>query len=167
MPSPLTCHLVRLRARDGARRLRRFAVGTAIVACNSPTLWTSRRRSGLKPALQTAPITSGCTGWKPALQPGGIPWFSGLICCLVSLSLAVRAQTPDLLPGTQLLTWDGDLSARMVAGIDKFLSNQIEHSVGERAKLWNRNFSSRDAYEKSIRPNRERFRKYIGAVDPR
>jgi len=87
--------------------------------------------------------------------------------CLVASSLAIRAQTTEVLPGTQPLTWDGDLSARMVAGIDKFLMNEIERSVGERAKRWQRDFSSREAYEKSIQPNRERFRKCIGAVDLR
>jgi dienelactone hydrolase len=55
----------------------------------------------------------------------------------------------------------------MVEGIDKFLMREIERSVDERQKLWKRNFSSRDAYEKSVQPNRERFRKAIGAVDPR
>src|SRR5262245_1106394 len=54
---------------DGARRSRRFAIGTAIVAWNSPTRWTSRRRSGLKPALQTAPTTSGCTRKDFLLPP--------------------------------------------------------------------------------------------------
>ena len=33
--------------------------------------------------------------------------------------------------------------------------------------MWNRDFSSVEAYEKSITTNRERFREYIGAVDER
>src|SRR6266545_951429 len=96
-----------------------------------------------------------------------VPSIHLLAGCLVASSLAIRAQTTEVLPGTQPLTWDGDLSARMVAGIDKFLMNEIERSVGERAKRWQRDFSSREAYEKSIQPNRERFRKCIGAVDLR
>src|SRR2546426_6602582 len=88
-------------------------------------------------------------------------------CWLLSFPVAVGAQTTDILPGTQPLTWEGDLSARMVLGIDKFLMAEIDRSVVERQKLWERDFSSRAAYEKSVQPNRERFQKCIGAVDPR
>ncbi len=71
-------------------------------------------------------------------------------------------------PGENIpLTLQGDLSAQMVAGIDRFLARETEHSVAERQTFWQRNFSSRDAYEKSVQPNRERFRKIIGASDPR
>jgi len=55
----------------------------------------------------------------------------------------------------------------MVAGIDRFLMREIEQSVEARPKLWQRDFSSPEAYEMSVQPNRERFRKYIGATDPR
>ena len=55
----------------------------------------------------------------------------------------------------------------MVDGIDRFLMREIERSVGERQKLWHRDFSSREAYAKSIQPNREHLQKYIGAVEPR
>lgn len=79
----------------------------------------------------------------------------------------VGAQQPDVLPGTLPLTMSGDLSAQMVAGIDKFLMREIDQSVSAREKLWHRDFSSREAYEKSVGPNREDFRRYIGAVDPR
>ena len=52
----------------------------------------------------------------------------------------------------------------MVAGIDQFLLREIERSIGERQKFWQRNFSSPDSYEKSVQPNRERFRKIIGTA---
>src|SRR5262245_62033188 len=80
-------------------------------------------------------------------------------------SSAGRAQ--ETLPGTQPLTAAGDLSAQMVAGIDKFLVREIERSTEQRAQYWERDFSSRAAYENSVAPNRERFRKIIGAVDQR
>src|SRR5207249_4037814 len=76
-------------------------------------------------------------------------------------------QPVDVLPGAERLTWEGDLSLRMVEGIDRFLMREIERSVVERQKLWHRDFSSPDAYEKSIQPNRDRLQKIIGAVDPR
>ncbi|MBI3877330.1 MAG: hypothetical protein HY300_15465 [Verrucomicrobia bacterium] len=85
---------------------------------------------------------------------------------LLAPSLA-HAQQPDTLPGTQPLTLQGDLSAQMVAGIDAFLLKETEKSIVARATFWKRDFSSRDAYEKSVTPNRERLREIIGAVDAR
>src|SRR5882672_5494280 len=77
------------------------------------------------------------------------------------------ADDSSSLPGTTPLTVQGDLSSQMVAGIDKFLTRETERSVLERQKLWQRDFSSAQAYEKSVQPNRERLRKIIGAVDAR
>src|SRR6266496_39952 len=90
-----------------------------------------------------------------------------LVGLLVPSGLTALGQSIETFPGTQPLTWDGDLSARMVEGIDRFLMREIEHSVGERRKFWRRDFASRDAYEKSIQQNRKDFQKYIGAMDPR
>ena len=81
-------------------------------------------------------------------------------------SCAALAQ-PERLPNTQPLTLEGDLSAQMVEGIDRFLMREIENSAGSRPQFWHRDFSSPNAYEKSIQPNRERLRKMIGAVDER
>ena len=87
------------------------------------------------------------------------------LCLLFGVAIA-RAQEA-VLPGSQPISLQGDLSAQMVAGIDKFLLREIDRAPSERAGLWQYNFSSREAHEKSIAPNRERFRKYIGAVDGR
>jgi len=89
-----------------------------------------------------------------------------LCLCLSGFAVFTRAQDA-VLPGTQPLTLKGDLSAQMVEGIDKFLLREIERSTGERPTWWKRDFSSREAYESSVGPNRERFRKFIGAVDGR
>ena len=89
------------------------------------------------------------------------------LCLSLLGSIAfVHAQEAGL-PGSQLLSIKGDLSAQMVEGIDMFLLREIEASTTNRARFWQRDFSSREAYEKSVAPNRERFRKMIGAVDPR
>ena len=72
---------------------------------------------------------------------------------------------PDVLPGTKPLTWNGDLSVKMLDGAHKFIEEKIKESVDNRLKLWNRNFSSREAYEISVEPNRKRFIKYIGVED--
>src|SRR6266404_3323442 len=91
------------------------------------------------------------------------------ILCLLALTSGFigSAQNVAVLPGTQPLTLQGDLSAQMVAGIDAFLSREIERSVAERQIFWKRDFSSAAAYEKSVEPNRERLRKIIGATDAR
>lgn len=91
---------------------------------------------------------------------------SFLCLCLSSFAICSRAQEP-ILPGTRPLALQGDLSAQMVEGIDKFLLREIERSTAERPRSWKRAFASREAYEQSIAPNRERFRKFIGAVDGR
>jgi dienelactone hydrolase len=77
------------------------------------------------------------------------------------------AQDNAPLANTRPLTLPGDLSAQMVEGIDRFLLREIERSTEGRARLWLRDFASREAYEKSVAPNRERFRKFIGAVEAR
>lgn len=41
----------------------------------------------------------------------------------------------------------------------------VAAGVTGRERFWNRRFDSRAAYEASIQPNRERLRKFIGAVD--
>jgi dienelactone hydrolase len=71
------------------------------------------------------------------------------------------------LAGTEPLTMEGDLAAQMVAGIDKFLLRELDLSVERRAKHWKRDFSSPEAYNKSIEPNRQRLAKILGVVDPR
>lgn len=71
------------------------------------------------------------------------------------------------IPNTASLEWEGDLAARMVAGIDAYLDRETEASVERRAQYWNRDFSSPEAYVKSIQPNRERLAKILGVVDER
>src|SRR5262245_9523252 len=79
------------------------------------------------------------------------------LLALVALVAPLHGATDaTLLPGCKPLTLEGDLSAQMVAGIDRFLMREIERSVQERRKLWQRDFSSVEAYEKSVQPNRER-----------
>jgi putative membrane-bound dehydrogenase-like protein len=80
---------------------------------------------------------------------------------------AAAAPKADVLPGTAPLDKQGDLSAEMVAGIDRFLLREIDESVARRAALWKRDPSSKEAYEKSVAANRERLRKILGIVDER
>src|SRR5881628_290564 len=87
------------------------------------------------------------------------------------LSLAALAFAAPLaaqpLPGTQPLTQQGDLAAAMVAGIDTYLMRELAASVEKRKQFWKPDFSSPEAYAKSVAPNRERLRKILGVVDQR
>ncbi len=83
------------------------------------------------------------------------------------LCRAVPLQADEPLAGTRPLTQTGDFSALMLSGMEKFLLRETERSVETRKTLWKRDFSSRDAYERSIEPNRARFRHMIGVVDDR
>jgi dienelactone hydrolase len=89
-----------------------------------------------------------------------------LLPFLVSLSCA-SAQSTGPLPGTRLLEMRADLSRDMVSGINRFALREIERSVAARATVWSRDLSSVEAYEYSVRLNRDHFRRIIGAVDER
>jgi dienelactone hydrolase len=71
------------------------------------------------------------------------------------------------LPGTKPLTMEGDIAAQLVEGVDKFLLREIDKSVERRAQHWKRDFSSPEAYEKSIEPNRKRLAHILGVRDAR
>jgi dienelactone hydrolase len=98
-----------------------------------------------------------------------MPHCRFLVPCLLVFLLVpdwtwVRAQT---FPATQPWEDTGDAALAMVAGIHNYLDRELRESVTERQRHWKRDFTSREAYEKSIAPNRERFRIRIGAVGER
>jgi len=84
-----------------------------------------------------------------------------VLLCLPRLALG------QVLPGTQPLDWQGDLSERMMDGAHRFVEHKIGESIEKRQRHWKRDFSSRQAYEASVEPNRQRFKKIIGVVDSR
>ena len=43
---------------------------------------------------------------------------------------------PEVLPDTKLLTWDCDISAKMMEGANKFVEAKINESIINRSKLW-------------------------------
>jgi dienelactone hydrolase len=71
------------------------------------------------------------------------------------------------LPGTKPLTMTGDIASEMVAGVDRFLLKQIDESVTKRDVHWKRDFSSPDAYNISVEPNRKRLAQILGVRDAR
>jgi dienelactone hydrolase len=71
------------------------------------------------------------------------------------------------LPGTKPLTRGGDLAAQMVDGIDRYLMRETAASVDKRKTFWKPDYSSLEAYRKSVQPNRQRLKKILGVVDTR
>jgi dienelactone hydrolase len=99
---------------------------------------------------------------RPVLRPCGY-----ILLAFACAGAWARADDADLLPDTEPLTWEGDLSARMLDGAHRFIDRKIQESVQLRARHWRRDLSSADAYEKSIEPNRKRFARQIGLADER
>ncbi|MCE9530667.1 MAG: hypothetical protein K8T89_05990 [Planctomycetes bacterium] len=71
------------------------------------------------------------------------------------------------LPNTKPLTEEGDLAALMVEGINKYLERETAASVEKRKQHWKLDFTSKQAFSKSVEPNRERLKKILGIVDER
>jgi dienelactone hydrolase len=63
----------------------------------------------------------------------------------------------------------GDIASQMIDGIDKFLLRETAESIGQREAQWDtpRDFSSHEAYEKSLARRRERLAKMLGLRDSR
>ena len=75
--------------------------------------------------------------------------------------------TAQVLHGTTPLTLEGDLAARMVEALDRYVAGAVARSPEKREASWNRDYSSHGAYVRSVEPNRERLRKRIGCLDER
>ena len=87
-----------------------------------------------------------------------------LLPSLLFCALHLNAQ-PKL--DTKPLTLEGDIASHLVAGVDKFLLDELAASVAKRPAYWNRDFSSHETYEKSVEPNRKRLAHILGLRDSR
>jgi dienelactone hydrolase len=87
-----------------------------------------------------------------------------VVAALLSLVAPLAAEP---LPDTKPLTAEGDLAARMVAGIDQYLMRELTASVEQRSASWKPDYSSPEAYTRSVQPNREHLRNSLGLVDKR
>ena len=97
-----------------------------------------------------------------------------LVVALATVACSIGTAAPDAsddknppLPGTKPLTVKGDIASELVAGVDRFLLREIDKSVARRAAHWKRDFSSTEAYNKSIEPNRKRLAHILGVRDLR
>src|SRR5258706_5813617 len=84
----------------------------------------------------------------------------------VFLILAPSAHSQPL-PDTKPLEMQGDIASQMIEGIDRFLMKQIEKTAADRENFWKRDFSSAEAYDKSIADNRARLAHILGVRDAR
>lgn len=84
---------------------------------------------------------------------------------LLCLTFTMAEATP--LPDTQPLTEEGDLAAKMVQGIHRFLDRETIEVTKARAAMWKPDTSSPEAWEKSMEPKRARLRQLLGMVDER
>jgi dienelactone hydrolase len=91
--------------------------------------------------------------------------FPLLLALLLLPAPCARGQAQ--LPGAAPLTFQGDPAARMVDAIHAYLARETAAAAARRAEFWKRDYSSPDAYQRSIAPNRATFRAIVGAVDPR
>ena len=90
-----------------------------------------------------------------------------LTCLSLLLAATLAPAAEKHLPNTKPLTWNGDLSYRMRQGFDKFLMRELKASIPKRRRYWKVDYSSKAAFYKSTRPNRQRLARMIGVVDPR
>src|SRR5260221_12903405 len=93
-------------------------------------------------------------------------WFIGIsvICFMARVEAQIPANRDDtnfpyknmpaVLPGTKPLTWDGDLSVKMLDRAHQFIEAGIARAVFSRLKLLNCDLSSPAAYQRSVEPHR-------------
>jgi dienelactone hydrolase len=96
-----------------------------------------------------------------------ITLFSIVFCAPARADEPKPVKDGPPLPDTKPLTTQGDIAMQLVEGVDKFLLREIDKSVERRARHWKRDFSSPEAYNKSIEPNRKRLAHILGIRDPR
>ncbi len=104
----------------------------------------------------------------PTRPNGGLcRWRAALGLLVLALASGADLPTPPL-AGTAALTMQGDLSAQMVAGIDRFLERETLAAATSRGVYWRAEVSGdRAAYEKSVQPNRDRLARMLGVIDSR
>lgn len=88
------------------------------------------------------------------------------LASLFALALSSLSQA-DPLPGTQPLDATGDLSAKMVAGIDTWLERETAHAAEERARAWGAAAKDPAQWEGFAKARREELRHLLGIVDKR
>jgi len=89
------------------------------------------------------------------------------IACVLGSAVGAEPVKPEPLAGTAALDWSDDIAVRIVDEAHRLLDRKTAESIAGREQYWKRDFSSPEAYAKSVEPNRQRLKKLIGVVDPR
>ena len=79
----------------------------------------------------------------------------------------VRRNGRCALAGTEPLDFQGDLAERMVDGLHRYLDRATAASVAQWKAHYQRDFSSAEAYDKSVAANRARLKEILGVVEAR
>lgn len=90
------------------------------------------------------------------------------IFCVGRSVEAFQSSVGEHLPGTVPLTWNwspDEISKEMMRGAHKLIDREIAASKDLRQLIWKRDFSSKDAYERSIDAQRQQLMTYVGAID--
>ncbi|MBM3846118.1 MAG: hypothetical protein FJ405_07530 [Verrucomicrobia bacterium] len=109
---------------------------------------------------------AGLAQWPPALDRAA---RTQLAESFIARAGSRFGQPIDASPltGTRPLTLTGDITSNLVAGVDRFLLHETARSVERRPQFWNRDFTSPEAYNRSIQTNRDRLSFILGVRDKR
>lgn len=121
--------------------------------------------------LTSPTTTSDGTGRSPGRLKIAHLWSAiaitiGALVPLLAAQCVSGADVPP--PATAPIVWpEEDLSGRLMDGAHKFVERKIADAPKTRAQQWKYDFSSPEAYAKSVETNRARLREIIGLVDAR
>ncbi len=90
---------------------------------------------------------------------------TGIVLILFAASVAKLQAEP--LPDTQPLLEEGDLAAKQVAGMHRYLDRELTAAPAKRDELWKAERTSPEQLAKSLPAKRDRLRKLLGVVDER
>ncbi len=157
--------------RDAQDCTGRAFAGRVPAACGRR--WLPRLVGVAVVGLGMGVVGPGVAAWLPPLRSARpaasiIPAQAALPSAAVPATvLPATADAPATLPGTEPLTLDGDLAARMVEGIHRFLDRALAESPSRRAARWKLDCSNPERFDQSAAGHRERLRKALGLVDAR
>ncbi len=103
----------------------------------------------------------------PNLFPRGawLTCFACLFCFSVLGFQNEKEASPEELPGTRRLTFEGNLSYHFLEQAHSFADRKILEAKNTRSMYWKRDFSSHQNYHRSVEENKARFKKYLGVPD--
>jgi dienelactone hydrolase len=92
-----------------------------------------------------------------------------VVCAVLGMAVAAAATAwgSDPFPGTEPLTWEGDLAERLVEQAGHFLDRQIAQTTAQRQRRWHESVASPEAFDRWAETCRQAIVDALGLVDPR